>query len=371
MKRAIIILSLFAIVIKVGGQTVNINKTDGSIVRHYFSTVNYLDFSADYNIHMKSGSIVSYDKKTVNYVNFTWPNIVVSNSEATTVTENSVTLTGSVSVSNVMTNYTVGFFIAINGTPSSTNFIINATYGSLNPTGNYSITVSGLTAGTTYYYRAYTLCDEVYYYSTTNSFTTTDAVPSGLTSCPDANHPHMIDLGLPSGTKWACCNVGATAPEKYGNYYAWGETQPKSVYTWDNYQYGSPSSGFVNIGSDIAGTIYDAATVNWGDSWRIPTREQYVELKKYCTSVWTTQNGVNGLKITGSSGGIIFFPAAGFCTGKDNQIFNVGGAGYYWLSSYMEEPYYIWNIYFYSGGVSSYGSDLCCYGQPVRPVRKN
>lgn len=367
MKRAIFILSLFAIVIKAGGQTVNINKTDGSVVRHYFSTVNYLDFTSGYNIHMKSGSIVSYDKKTVNYVNFTWPNIVVSNSDATTVTENSVTLTGSVSVSNVMTNYTVGFFIAINGTPSSTNFIINAAYGSLNPTGNYSITVSGLAAGTTYYYRAYTLCDEVYYYSTTNSFTTTDAVPSGLTSCPDANHPHMIDLGLPSGTKWACCNVGATAPEKYGNYYAWGETQPKSVYKKNNYAY--YQNGWVNIGSDIAGTGYDAATVNWGAPWCMPSETQCLELKDNCTSIWTTKNGVNGRKFTGPNGGTIFLPAAGYHS--YGELNKVGEWGQYWSSRISDySPTSAGDLWIRSDNVF-YKFESRESGHTVRPVCKN
>ncbi len=90
---------------------------------------------------------------------------------------------------------------------------------------------------------------------------------SGNKTCPDGNHPHMIDLGLPSGTKWACCNVGASKPEDYGNYYAWGETQPKSVYDEDTYAYYQNGS-YVNIGSDIAGTGYDAATANWGAPWR-------------------------------------------------------------------------------------------------------
>lgn len=125
-----------------------------------------------------------------------------------------------------------------------------------------------------------------------------DSSPGGgggttITGCPDNNHPHMIDLGLPSGTKWACCNVGANAPEEYGNYYAWGETQPKSVYGWSTYQYGyynydGDYSHLVNIGSDIAGTGYDAATANWGAPWRMPSKAQCDELINNTTSVWTT-----------------------------------------------------------------------------------
>ena len=119
------------------------------------------------------------------------------------------------------------------------------------------------------------------------------------TSCPDGNHPHIIDLGLPSGTKWACCNVGASKPEDYGSYYAWGETKTKEVYNWDTNQYGYNNddgdySHLVNIGSDIAGTEYDAATANWKAPWRMPTIDQCRELLDNCTSEWTTQNDVNG-----------------------------------------------------------------------------
>lgn len=135
---------------------------------------------------------------------------------------------------------------------------------------------------------------------------------NGYISCPDANHPHMIDLGLPSGTKWACCNVGATMPEGYGNYYAWGETQPKSTYNWNTYQYGNSGADVVNIGSNIAGTSYDAATANWGSPWRMPTVSQISELINNCSNTWTTQNGVNGRRFTGTNGGTIFLPAAGY-----------------------------------------------------------
>ena len=191
-------------------------------------------------------------------------------------------------------------------------------------------------------------------------------VKDGETSCPDGNHPHMIDLGLPSGTQWACCNVGASAPEEYGNYYAWGETQPKSVYNWETYQYGSSWNNVVNIGSDIAGTSYDAATVNWGSPWRMPSIEQCRELISSCTSTWTTQNGVNGRKFTGPNGGTIFLPAAG-----NRWLSGLLGAGYgyYWSSALNESlPYGAWDLYFYSGGVYTDDYDRF-YGLSVRPVR--
>ena len=194
----------------------------------------------------------------------------------------------------------------------------------------------------------------------------------GETTCPDANHPHMIDLGLPSGTKWACCNVGASTPEQYGNYYAWGETQPKSVYNWDTYQYGyyngyGDYSHLVNIGSDIAGTQYDAATANWGAPWRMPSVTQIRELLERCTSTWTTQNGVNGRKFVGPNGGTIFLPAAG---GRSNgELYGAGSDGDYWSSTLYEGgPYGGYALYFNSGFAnwSYYGRDG---GPSVRPVR--
>ena len=187
------------------------------------------------------------------------------------------------------------------------------------------------------------------------------------TSCPDSNHPHMIDLGLPSGTKWACCNVGASAPEQYGNYYAWGETQPKAVYNWDTYAYGSSWDNVVNIGSDIAGTYYDAAMANWGAPWRMPSKAQCDELLTNCTSVWTTQNGVNGRKFTGPNGGTIFLPVAGNRWGS--ELDDAGSRGYCWSSTlYESDPGYAWYLGFYSGGVYTNGYSRYC-GQAVRPVR--
>lgn len=190
---------------------------------------------------------------------------------------------------------------------------------------------------------------------------------NAYTSCPDANHPHMIDLGLPSGTKWACCNVGANTPEGYGNYYAWGETSPKSVYNWDSYQYGSSWDNVVNIGSDIAGTGYDAATSNWGSPWHMPTEAQCDELRTSCTSVWTTQNGLNGRKFTGPNGGTIFLPAAGYRS--DSSLGRAGVLGFYWSSVLYESSLGgAWRLCFGSGAVNEDGGNRSC-GLTVRPVR--
>lgn len=186
--------------------------------------------------------------------------------------------------------------------------------------------------------------------------------------CPDDNHPHLIDLGLPSGTLWACCNIGASKPEDYGNYYAWGETQPKEVYNPGTYTY-SQNDSWVNIGSDIGGTDYDAATVNWGAPWRMPSDEQCKELLNCCTSVWTQQNGVTGEQFTGPNGGAIFLPAASLVW---NDELGSPEHGSYWSSTFYEsqDPYYAGSLQFYSYGMFFQGGNRSG-GQPIRPVRKN
>ena len=198
----------------------------------------------------------------------------------------------------------------------------------------------------------------------------TDSGPNedvgGYTSCPDANHPHMINLGLPSGTLWACCNVGATTPEGYGNYYAWGEAQPKSVYSESTYQY-YQNGNYVNLGYEIAGTGYDTATANWGAPWRMPLEGQCEELLESCTSEWTTQNGVNGRKFTGPNGGTIFLPAAG--SWVDNKLNYAGSYGTYWSSS-SEGASGAGELYF-SSGYANTGFGTRYVGHSVRPVQRN
>lgn len=157
-------------------------------------------------------------------------------------------------------------------------------------------------------------------------------------TCPDSNHPHAIDLGLPSGTKWACCNVGATSPEEYGGYYAWGETSEKSKYYWTSYlYYDRENYGFKNIGSDIACTQYDIAHVHMGGSWRMPSYNQQKELIDKCTIVFLEHNGNNGILVTGPNGRQIYLPAAGY-RANDGLYYN-GERGCYWSSSLETEKF--------------------------------
>ena len=187
-----------------------------------------------------------------------------------------------------------------------------------------------------------------------------------------------IDLGLPSGLKWATMNVGASKPEEYGDYFAWGETEPKSNYSWSTYKWcnGSYNSLTKYNTSSSYGTVDnktvldpedDAAHVNWGGSWRMPTDEEWTELIDNCTWTWTTENGVNGRLVTSNTNGnSIFLPAAGYRNGT--YLFLAGSDGYYWSSSLNPGgPYGAYNVYFGSGDVGRYGGSRY-YGQSVRPV---
>lgn len=198
--------------------------------------------------------------------------------------------------------------------------------------------------------------------------------PKVYLSCPDDNHPHMIDLGLPSGTKWACCNVGADKPEVYGGYYAWGETETKSDYSQNTYQYYQNGS-YVNLDDDIAGTQYDVAFVKWGGSWVMPSLDQIKELVN-CIHEVTTINGVKGQRFIGTNGGSVFLPLAGKRRGP--YLENTGTGGVYWSSKQYTHKDWISGTSFYhaywlslnSGGDATYSYGGRTEGYTVRPVSK-
>ena len=186
-------------------------------------------------------------------------------------------------------------------------------------------------------------------------------------TCPDDHHPHAIDLGLPSGTKWACCNVGATTPGGYGDYFAWGETRPKDVYNWGTYFDSSFEKYNNNGGLTELLPEDDAAIVNWGATWRMPTISQQQELMDNCYSEWTERNGVNGRLVTGPNGGQIFLPAAGYRW--DGELDGAVSCGYYWSSSlFPDRGYYAFYMYFHSGYLGWNDWYRRYRGFSVRPV---
>lgn len=184
-------------------------------------------------------------------------------------------------------------------------------------------------------------------------------------SCQDSNHPHMIDLGLPSGTLWACCNVGANSPEKYGDFYAWGETKAKNWYDWNNYEFGDLNN-LRDIGSDISATSYDVAHVKWGGAWQMPTYDHCIELINYTTTHSITQNGVKGILVTGLNGNTIFFPFSGEYNGEYE-----GELSDYWSSTLRtqfntkDQAWYLWAV---NDNINILNACSRCSGNSIRPI---
>lgn len=175
---------------------------------------------------------------------------------------------------------------------------------------------------------------------------------------PFINGYEYVDLGLPSGIKWATMNVGASKSGDYGNYYAWGEISPKSTYTAAN----SVTTNNTNIYSIGGSSKYDAATANWGSTWRLPTVSEYEELINNCTWTWTTIDGHSGYIVKGSNGNSIFLPAAGF---KLETLQSVG-SGYYWSSSRYSDIA-AWRLNF-NNSICQMAENYKLAGISVRPV---
>lgn len=175
-----------------------------------------------------------------------------------------------------------------------------------------------------------------------------------------------VDLGLPSGTKWAKYNIGATSETDYGDYFAWGATSPYRL------NGSTPIDNTSNYASSYANTIQhdlypneDAATVHWGKGWKMPTKAQFDELRANTTYEWTTISGVNGGKFTASNGNYIFFPATGVVSGGSLRY--RGNIGYYWSRS-RNSSADAWGLVFDSGGWNAYAQGRY-FGYSVRPVR--
>ena len=201
-----------------------------------------------------------------------------------------------------------------------------------------------------------------------------------------------VDLGLPSGLKWAKCNLGASKPSDYGDYYAWGETAPKADFTWDTYKWMQAghshwryitkytfadgqtggiwydsAGAFIGDNKTVLDAADDAATANLGSPWRMPTIVEIAELVTKCTWTWTTQDGVEGCQVDGPNGNAIFLPATGHY--EESGLIYAGTRGNYWSSSLDSADCTTARGYdFFSGGGAS-GKYYRYYGLAVRPVR--
>ncbi len=287
----------------------------------------------------------------------------VQTDAATSITATGVTLNGNV-ISDGGTVVTERGFIY--GTSASS---LTQTVQSGSGTGIYTMVLTGLQSSTTYYYKAYATNSIGTSYGEVGSFTTTAPTTGTL------NGHEWVDLGLPSGLKWATCNVGASSPTAYGNYYAWGETSTKSSYTWTTYRFcdGSPTK---YTKYNPTGTVYgpvdnrttlessDDVARSWGSGWRMPNKTEMEELYNNCTHEWITQNGVNGIKFTGSNGNSIFLPASG--KRAESQYIDKDSSGYYWSSSLSTAIYARFLLFQSSSCRMSY--DWRYEGRSVRPV---
>ena len=190
-----------------------------------------------------------------------------------------------------------------------------------------------------------------------------------------------VDLGLPSGTLWATCNVGATTPEGYGSYFAWGETETKTNYDWNTYKWSKGNYdqltkyccdtvlGYHHFTDNLTllQTEDDAATANWGNGWCMPTDEQLQELIQSTTHVYKRLNGKGGRLFTAPNGHSLFLPFAGMH--EDDNLFGKDGDGYYWSQSldtrWSERAWML-----YMGNPIVQGIQRHC-GRSVRAVRSN
>ena len=227
--------------------------------------------------------------------------------------------------------------------------------------GNFEAEINDLVPDTKYYIRAYAVNRMGKSYGEVISFVTAEDVPP---TSGTINGYDWVDLGLASGTKWATCNVGASSPEEYGEYYAWGETETKGEYTANN----SLTHG-VSIGDISGDPTYDVARKKWEGSWRMPNKAEMQELFDDCTWIRITQNGINGYKVSGPNGNSVFLPASG-SYGYDGGLTGIGDDGAYWSSTPYNDASKscAYNIAFFGSMIGFGAGDMRYYGQNVRPV---
>lgn len=289
------------------------------------------------------------------------------------ITETSAKVVGQVTTDGGAEVTERGICWNTDGTPAIQDSHVKDIEGGL---GSYEILFADLVPNTQYYVRAYatneagTSYGEIMNFMTLQESDDEDEDEENINGTENGHE--YVDLGL--SVRWATCNIGATSPEAYGDYFAWGETTTKGTYTENNsttYELSYSqlqSQGFIDGDGKLA-PQYDAATVNWGGSWRMPTYDELAELKNNCTWTWINADDFNGYKVTGPNDNSIFLPAAGYRSGS--SLYYVGDYGYYWCS--MPDMPDMGSDYSY---LLDFGSDYryldVSYrrdiGQSVRPV---
>ena len=325
----------------------------------------------------KNGAITIRTVSEIDSMTFSLPGnaVTFTTGSPSALTESSMTATFSLSTSLTITNPSSTTeqgvcYSSTNEEPTLEDNLLK--YGTFYK-GSWKATLSDLRSGLQYYYRPYLKVSDAVFYGPARSFTT-------LGDDVDITYG-AVDLGLPSGTLWADRNVGADSPEAYGDYFAWGETEPKDNNDWSTYKWcnGSYNTLTKYCYESTYGTVDnkttldledDAAYVNMGAEWRMPTYDELNELYSECTWAWTTQNGTDGYKVTGPNGNSIFLPAAG-CR-YDSNLSNADS--HYWSASLYESyPSFAWDLYFHSSSdyYSNYTSRyLGCTVRAVAAVKK-
>ena len=314
-----------------------------------------------YFVKNKYSSAISNEVSEFKTLALSLPSITTS--AVTQIMDTSAIAGGNVTSDGGMSVTERGVVYSTSQNPTTSNSKVTSGSG----TGSFTCSLTNLQEGTTYYVRAYATNEKGTDYGNQVVFTTSKVLLE--------NGHEYVDLGL--SVKWATCNVGASKPEEYGDYFAWGETQPKSNYDWSTYKYynGSYNTLTKYNNSSSYGTVDnkttldlsdDAARANWGGSWRMPTKAEQDELRNNCTWTGIIQNGVNGYKVTSkSNGNSIFLPAAGYRDGS--SLNDAGGSGDYWSSSLGTGPYRAYYLFFNSSDVDWYDVSRD-YGFSVRPV---
>ena len=303
---------------------------------------------------------------------------VVSTGEVSSITSSSITVYGAIEdlgkTYSSVTQYG-HVYSEVNPNPTISDYKYN--HGSSNQTMSYSSDLVNLKPNTRYYVRAYAENPKGIAYGTSVSVTTktVDGKDPWEPTAPDENG--AVDLGL--SVKWAAYNVGATKPEEYGDYYSWGEVVTKNDYTESKYKftyidsYGCVEYSLPEGLSDISGTKYDAATANWGKEWRMPTKLELMELEDQSTAVWTSYNGIDGMRIIGPNGNSIFLPSGGYRSEYGGK--GKGGSGKYWTST-TDNGWSNKGAFIYSWGRDALGNksvgisaEIKYLGMPIRAVK--